>query len=95
MSISLEDVARVATLARIKVNPDELSHLGAELSGILHWIEKLNEIDITGVQNYCDRDSNSMPEREDEVTDGDRVPEILANAPESAHDMFAVPKVVE
>jgi aspartyl-tRNA(Asn)/glutamyl-tRNA(Gln) amidotransferase subunit C len=95
MTITTDQVARVATLARISVEADELLALGKDLSGILHWIDQLEAVDVTGVDNYTDCQSRSMPEREDAVVDGNCVEAILTNAPESAHNMFAVPKVVE
>jgi aspartyl-tRNA(Asn)/glutamyl-tRNA(Gln) amidotransferase subunit C len=75
----------------------ELSHLAGELSQILSWIEQLNEVDTTGVEPMSGGAATAMklPMREDVVTDGDRRDQILANAPETAHGFFTVPKVVE
>jgi aspartyl-tRNA(Asn)/glutamyl-tRNA(Gln) amidotransferase subunit C len=95
MTITTDQVARVATLARIRVEADELPALGKDLDGILHWIDQLEAVDVKGIDNYTDCQSQLMPEREDEVVDGNYVEAILANAPESAHNMFSVPKVVE
>jgi aspartyl-tRNA(Asn)/glutamyl-tRNA(Gln) amidotransferase subunit C len=95
MIVKPDQMARVAHLARIHVTSDELTELGQELSGILHWIDQLETVDVTGVQNYTDGQPHSLPEREDKVVDGNCVEAILANAPESAHNMFSVPKVVE
>jgi len=85
----------VAALSRIKIAEEELSGLSQELSGILHWIDQLAKVDVTGVENYTDYQPQSLSEREDVVTDGNNVDAILANAPEKAHNMFSVPKVVE
>lgn len=95
MELTKEQIARVATLARIHVNEDELCALGQELSGIFHWIDQLEMVDVTDVENYTDRQPQSLPERDDIVNDGNCVEAILANAPEKAHNMFSVPKVVE
>lgn len=95
MKLTTEQVARVAALARIHVKADELPALGKELSGIFHWIDQLEAVDVTGVENYTDYQPQSAPERDDAVNDGDCVEAILANAPEKAHHMFSVPKVVE
>lgn len=95
MNLTTQQVARVATLARIRVEPNELSALEQELSGIFHWIDQLDKVDVSGTENYTDCQPLSLPEREDEVTDGNCVEDILANAPEKAHHMFSVPKVVE
>ena len=95
MELTKEQVAKVATLARIRIEADELPALQKDLSGILHWIDQLEKVDVTGVENYTDYQPQSCPEREDVVNDGNRVHDILANAPEKAHNMFSVPKVVE
>lgn len=95
MELTKEQVARVATLARIRVETDELSALQKDLSGIFHWIDQLEKVNVAGIENYTDCQPQSSPEREDVVTDGNCVEAILANAPEKAHNMFSVPKVVE
>lgn len=95
MELTREQVAKVATLARIKVEDEELPALQKDLSGILHWIDQLEKVDVSGVENYTDCQPQSAPEREDVVNDGNCVDDILANAPEKAHNMFSVPKVVE
>lgn len=95
MKLTEEQIARVATLARIHVKADELPALGQELSGIFHWIDQLEAVDVAGVENYTDYQPQSVPERDDVVNDGNYVNAILANAPEKAHNMFSVPKVVE
>jgi aspartyl-tRNA(Asn)/glutamyl-tRNA(Gln) amidotransferase subunit C len=95
MELTAEQVARVAALARIRVVEEELPAIGRELSGIFHWIDQLESVDVTGVENYTDAYPDSLPEREDVVNDGNCVEDVLANAPEKAHNMFSVPKVVE
>jgi aspartyl-tRNA(Asn)/glutamyl-tRNA(Gln) amidotransferase subunit C len=94
-SLDKAAVARIATLARIEVPEADLDRLAQELSAILGWIEQLDEVDTTGVEPM--RAVMPIPARwrRDEVTDGGRAAEILANAP-AAHDgYFVVPKVVE
>lgn len=95
MELTTKQIARVASLARIQVTDEELPAIGKELSGIFHWIDQLESVDVTGVENYTDCYPQSVPEREDIISDGNCVNEILANAPEKAHNMFSVPKVVE
>lgn len=95
MKLTTDQVAHVAKLARIQVKADELAALGDELSSIFHWIDQLEAVDVKGVENYTDCQLQSSPERDDLVNDGNCVEAILANAPEKAHNMFSVPKVVE
>ena len=95
MTLNLEQVQKVARLARLKLSQEESVQACTELNNILHWIDQLQNVDTTGVENHTDLEHNKMPEREDTVCDGNYVAEILANAPESAHNLFSVPKVVE
>jgi len=95
MSLDKATVRNVATLARIKVPDDDLDHLAKELSGVLGWIEQLNEIDVTGVEPMTSVAKMSLPWRADAITDGGQAEKVTANAPEGVHGFFVVPKVVE
>ena len=95
MAIDVDTVRRVARLARIAEPEDRLEPLAAELSGILAWIEQLNEVDVEGVAPMASTEAVSLPMREDVVADGGDAGRVLANAPKSARGFFVVPKVVE
>lgn len=95
MALTLNDLRKIEDLARIKVPEQNQQSLLKDLSGILDWVDKLSQVDTKGVENYSDLYAISLPERQDTITDGQCVETIMANAPESAHNMFAVPKVVE
>jgi len=95
MALDKATVARIATLARIKVPASEQEHLATELTGILTWIEQLDEVDTTGVDPMSSVAAMQLPMRDDVVTDGNCRDKILANAPAPAHGFFTVPKVVE
>jgi aspartyl-tRNA(Asn)/glutamyl-tRNA(Gln) amidotransferase subunit C len=95
MSLDTATVRRVASLARIRVEEDELPRLQAELNGILGWIEQLQAVDTQGVEPMSGGGSQAMRLREDRVTDGGIQQQILANAPDRADMFFSVPKVVE
>ena len=95
MSIDTETARRVAHLARIAVNESDLPKLADELSGILGFMEQLNEVDISGVEPMTSVTPMSLKQRADEVTDGNKQADILANAPDAREGFFAVPKVVE
>jgi len=95
MELTIDQVAKAVALARIRVEKDELPTLSQELSGILHWIDQLEKVDVQGVEIYTDYQSQSLSERDDVVTDGNCIDAVLSNAPEKAHNMFSVPKVVE
>lgn len=95
MSIDRDTVARVAHLARIRVEDGELSALADEMSAILDWVEQLQAVDVAGVPPMTAVNPMPLPMRADEVTDGGIQDKVLANAPEAREGFFAVPKVVE
>ena len=95
MSLDPATVRRIAKLARIRVEEDQLSQLQAELNGILGWIEQLNEVDVEGVEPLTGGAQMALRLRDDVVTDGGITEQVLANAPDRAGDFYAVPKVVE
>ncbi len=95
MSLDPATVRRIARLARIHLEEDEVARFQQELNGILGWIEQLNEVDVTDVAPLAGAAQMALKMREDVVTDGDIAQKVLANAPERAGDFFTVPKVVE
>jgi aspartyl-tRNA(Asn)/glutamyl-tRNA(Gln) amidotransferase subunit C len=95
MSLDPATVRRIAKLARIRVEEDQLSQLQAELNGILGWIEQLNEVDVEGVEPLTGGAQMALRLREDVVNDGGITEQVLANAPDRAGDFYAVPKVME
>ena len=95
MTVSKDDVRKVARLSRIAVPEDKLEGLAGELNGILGWIDQLNEVDVEGVEPLTSVVETTLDLREDVVTDGDKQDQILANAPKSDDGFFVVPKAVE
>lgn len=95
MSIDSKTAAKVAKLARIKVEADALPALANEFNTILGFIEQLNEVDVTGVEPMTSVTPMQLKRRRDEVSDGNMQAKILKNAPDAREGFFAVPKVVE
>lgn len=95
MSIDIETARRVAKLARIRVDEADLPALAGELSGILQFMEQLNEVDVTGIEPMTSVTPMRLARRADRVTDGNIQGAILKNAPDAREGFFAVPKVVE
>lgn len=95
MSIDIETARRVAKLARIRVDEADLAALAGELSGILQFMEQLNEVDVTGTEPMTSVTPMRLKRRADIVTDGNIQGAILKNAPDAREGFFAVPKVVE
>ena len=95
MSIDKATAAKVAKLARIKVEDDALPALAEEFNTILGFIEQLNEVDIEGVDPMTSVTPQRLKRRVDQITDGDKQSMVLSNAPDAREGFFAVPKVVE
>ena len=95
MSLDEATVARVARLARIKIDDGQCKALASELSNILGWIEQLNEVDTSDVAPMTSVGDLTLALRPDEVTDGNKALDVLANAPGDQDGHFMVPKVVE
>jgi len=95
MSIDERTAAKVAKLARIKVEDARLPALAGEFNTILGFIEHLNEVDIDGVEPMVSVTPMRLKRREDVVRDGDQQDKVLSNAPDAREGFFAVPKVVE
>jgi len=95
MSVDTATVARIATLARIKVSEAELEAMVPELNGILAWVEQLGEVDVTGVEPMTAVIENHLRLRDDVVNDGGVRDAVLANAPARQDGFFGVPKVIE
>ena len=95
MSIDIDTARRVAHLARIAVNEDDLPALADEFNAILGFVEQLNEVDVDGVEPMTSVTPMRLKRRVDEVTDGNQQDKVLANAPDAREGFFAVPKVVE
>ena len=95
MSVDVDTVRRIAKLARIRVEDAQAESLVGELNNILAMVEQLGELDTEGVPPMTSVVEQKLQLRADAVTDGGRPDDIVANAPESAHGFFVVPKVVE
>ena len=95
MKVDEATVRHIARLARIRVSDKEAKRLEGELTGILQWVEQLEEVDTSGVEPMTSVVSVEMKMRDDVVTDGGYADNIVANAPEREGHFFVVPKVVE
>lgn len=95
MAIDRDTVRRIARLARIGVQDDELDHLAGEIGRILAFVEQLDELDTADVAPMTSAAQTGLRMRDDQVTDGAYAERLLANAPSSEAGFFVVPKVVE
>lgn len=88
-------VRKVARLANIEIQDNDVERIGNELTGILKWVEQLGEVDTDNVEPLANVVNIDLKMREDVVSDGDCADKVLANAPEETQGFFVVPKVVE
>ncbi|KFB10211.1 Asp-tRNA(Asn)/Glu-tRNA(Gln) amidotransferase subunit GatC [Nitratireductor basaltis] len=95
MSVDIDTVKRVAHLARIEVQDADAERMMGELNQILGFVEQLSEVNVDGVEPMTSAIPTTMRLRSDEVTDGNKADDVVANAPASEDNFFVVPKVVE
>ena len=95
MAITREEVERVATLARLRLEPAEVERLTADLDHILDAFTRLGQLDTTGVEPTAHVEVIDAPLRDDAVTNPPAGDEALANAPARDGRRFRVPKIIE
>ena len=95
MKLSEAEVRQVASLARLHLRDDEVTSLAHDMSAILSYIEKLDELDTEGVEPTSHVVSMRTPFRDDEVVNEPRPDEAVANAPAADGTFFAVPSIIE
>jgi aspartyl-tRNA(Asn)/glutamyl-tRNA(Gln) amidotransferase subunit C len=102
MNLTEQDIRRVAELANLALTDDEVAQMARNLSGILTHVDKLNELDTTGVEPMAQvivHIENPIGETATLREDRERAPlgnhDALANAPLAGSGYFKVPKVIE
>ena len=95
MSIDKETIKHISKLARISLDDKKINSLSKDLSSIMEFIEKLNELNTDKVNPLSSIINASLKSRNDEVKDGKIKDQILKNSPEKNDEFFVVPKVIE
>ena len=95
MKIDKNTTLKIAKLCRLRIEEQETEELSLQLSSILDWVEKLNEVDTDNVEPLSNVSTAKLPLRKDEENSEDKSKDILTNAPEKLENYFVVPKVVE
>jgi aspartyl-tRNA(Asn)/glutamyl-tRNA(Gln) amidotransferase subunit C len=95
MALSIDDVKRVAHLARIEVTPAEAAEVLAKLTGIFALIEDMRRVDTAGIAPMSHAADVHLSLREDVVTETDRREQFQSVAPATADGLYLVPKVIE
>jgi aspartyl-tRNA(Asn)/glutamyl-tRNA(Gln) amidotransferase subunit C len=95
MKIDRKDVEKLAHLSRLELTEEELVNMESDMNKMLHFVEKINELDLDGVEPlaYVSDEVNIL--REDEVKQDITHDEALKNAPDKDTDYFRVPKVIK
>ena len=95
MSFSLDDVRRIAHLARIEVTDAELRAVQQQLNGILGLVEQLQAAETAGVAPMAHAQNVTLRLRDDEVTEPDQRERFQSTAPAVEAGLYLVPKVIE
>ena len=95
MSLGLDDVRRVAQLARLRLDDEQAASMAAELNAILALIGEMQAVDTDGVEPMSHPRDVAQRLRPDAVTEPDRREALLALAPQTEAGLFLVPKVIE
>jgi aspartyl-tRNA(Asn)/glutamyl-tRNA(Gln) amidotransferase subunit C len=95
LSLSLDDVRRIAHLARIEVTDSETEQTLVQLNSIFELIEQMRAVDTAGIEPMSHPLGGSQRLREDTVTESDDREANMRNAPARADGLFLVPKVIE
>lgn len=93
--ISDETIEYVGILAKLELSDEEKEQAKKDMGGMLDYIDKLGELDTTGVEPMSHVFPVHNVFREDEVTNGDTREELLKNAPQEKDGMFVVPKTFD
>ena len=95
MPLSLDEVRRIAELARIGIGEAEARAVQAQLNEIFGLIEGMQKIDTGGVEPMAHAQGAALRLREDEVTETDRRELFQSLAPQKDAGLYLVPKVIE
>ena len=95
MSLSSQDIERIAHLARIRVTPSDVADVQAKLDGIFKLIDDMQAVNTQGIEPMSHGLDMVLRLRDDAVTETDRREKYQRNAPQVAEGYFLVPKVIE
>lgn len=95
MSLSPQDVEKVARLARLSMNPSEIEIARNQLNGIFGLIAEMQAVDTAGVEPMSHSQDLAQRLREDVVTESNQREAFQAIAPQVEAGLYLVPKVIE
>ena len=98
MGINQSDIEKVAQLAHLELDEEEIKTFAPQITEIINYVEQLNELDTTNVEaaigGLTSEGANTDASRPDEITGSLGQKAALDQAPDSAHGHFRVPKVL-
>ncbi len=89
------DVRYTAQLARLHLSEEEIAKFQAQITQVLAYVEKLEQVDVSGVEPTAHANAVFNVFRDDVPRDWFTAEQALSNAPRSANQLFVVPKVIE
>jgi aspartyl-tRNA(Asn)/glutamyl-tRNA(Gln) amidotransferase subunit C len=95
MSLSTDDVKKVASLARLAMSDAEVETAHSQLSGIFDLIAEMQAVDTAGIEPMSHAQDVTQRLREDEVTEGNQREAFQAVAPQTERGLYLVPQVIE
>lgn len=95
MSLTPEEVKKIAYLARLSIEEEHINHYSQDLSGILHLVEQMNAADTDDVEPMAHPQDAVQRLRDDVVTEINQREKLMANAPLTENGLFLVPKVLD
>ena len=95
MALTLDDVRRIAHLARIEIDAAQAEDVHRKLLAIFGLIDELNAVDTTGITPMAHAQDAALSLREDTVTEADQHELFQAVAPAVEDSLYLVPKVIE
>ena len=93
--ITLEQAKKVSLLSRIKFSDAELEQITYSLNGVLHWVEKIQDVNTDNVEALVNPNDNKLVLLADDAANENLQEDVLKNAPKAKYGYFVVPKVIE
>ncbi len=95
MSFNETTIKNISKLARLHFPAEQEEKFTKDINSILNWVEELKEVNVDNIGPLVSVSMQEPGFRKDKVTTGELQNELMANAPESAHGFYVVPKMVE
>ena len=95
MLLDAETVGKIAHLARLEIEPNDVDAYAQDLSNILDLVEQMNQVDTAGVQAMAHPQDAVQRLRADQVSESDQREHFQAIAPQTDSGLYLVPKVIE